>query len=1159
MEKHFCPYCMCAVGSGEPCPNCGLTAGAYNPLPHHLPPGTVLADRYLVGRVLGEGGFGITYIGCDLRLELKVAIKEYFPTDKVTRHAMASLTVSSYIGTAASGYEAGKERFLNEARTMARMDKQPQIVSVRDFFEANNTAYIVMEYVEGTTFKELVAQKGGRIPPDELFPMMEPLFSALTAMHERGLIHRDISPDNLMLENGALRLLDFGCARESSRGTETMTIALKHGYAPIEQYQHKGQGPWTDVYGLSATIYYCLTGKTPPQALDRLCDDELILPRKLGVPLSERQEKALLYGMGIRPRRRFQSVEELHTALYEERVPIPQPPEVEPEQGLLDEPVREFARVAPPQVEVKPGDKTIIEPLFEPTVRPDPEPAPERMDTWQPSSQSVTAEQPDASVTVETEPTQEGSQPAGLTKDGKMLAIGGVAAAVVIVAAILLAVFLPGSAGPTADPGPGSDPTPATDSPSPVGSDEPDGRTVTLTGDGGELGQQFLDAMEDDNVASIIVPANVGAFGVPGDAVTITKPVLVQEGTELDFLGKEVNVTGNGCLVIEGLLAVDSAVIVSHGGRLEVTETGILAGGGLIWFYSEEDFIFRGYLELLENQMIFGDPEELFADAMVVTSEIDLIRAQMWGRTAVIPSGERITLTKEFGQTMPVLIEEGAEVHSGENATWAIDSTLLINRGTLDGRVWTNNAKIINEGTLSPTDAFFLTEGSTLFNQTSGQVVLYTAPQFREGTYTLNLGTITGHVELLGGHMVNQGAIVNADCPGLGFDIFCGGKFVNRPYGTVDIYENFWNEGHVFNSGGTITFHDGAGFENCSFFENEGQLYLGQNNHIWNSGIVRWFAGNGYVDQPERLEHLIYDNGNGDWNDGMDIVEISTADELRAWAERGDSAATLIQNIAVEGELTVTAALEIPVGVTLTVNRLTLSGPTVRVNGTLEAREIQVLDGALLYADGRISIRNGGLLELDGGGNLIYEGNDFDLIGATLRLANGSDFYLAWAEHAEVSYVEVLSDAHFLALNSSVLNGAEVMVQGGQLLFPYGFGGGYETDLTIEGGSFRATGLELEAGSLTISGGQLLTCGSVHLGEGVTMVNHGLVDFSRYDDEHAVQVYGVIENYGTLSAAGLPVEVHGQLHNYGALYYGWGGSITGNVTGNPAEKHPDSD
>lgn len=343
MDRHFCPYCMSPVEPDAPCPVCGLTEGSYTPSHHHLPPGTVLRDRYLVGRALGEGGFGITYIGCDLRLELKVAIKEYFPTDRASRMSSLSLDVTSYAGAAGSRYESGKERFLQEARTMARMEKLSTIVSVRDFFEVNNTAYIVMEYVDGTTFKELVEQRGGRISAGELLHTIEPLFSALSAMHALGLIHRDISPENLMLEKGEVRLLDFGCARETAGGEATLTIALKHGYAPVEQYQSKGQGPWTDVYALSCTIYYCLTGRKPPQAMDRLVEDELIPPRKLGAELTEKQEQALLRGMAPTPRRRFQSVQELHTALYEgvvsfqepemEPATPPVPPTPEPERG----------------------------------------------------------------------------------------------------------------------------------------------------------------------------------------------------------------------------------------------------------------------------------------------------------------------------------------------------------------------------------------------------------------------------------------------------------------------------------------------------------------------------------------------------------------------------------------------------------------------------------------------------------------------------------------------------------------------------------------------------------------------------------------------------------------------------------------------------------
>ena len=140
MESHYCTYCMSPVEPGKPCPVCGLTEGAYTPLPHHLLPGTILLGRYLVGRVLGEGGFGITYIGYDLRLELLVAIKEFFPTDQVTRVAQASSCVTQFTGKLAESFQQGKARFLHEARTMAKMDKRPEIVSVRDFFEENETA-----------------------------------------------------------------------------------------------------------------------------------------------------------------------------------------------------------------------------------------------------------------------------------------------------------------------------------------------------------------------------------------------------------------------------------------------------------------------------------------------------------------------------------------------------------------------------------------------------------------------------------------------------------------------------------------------------------------------------------------------------------------------------------------------------------------------------------------------------------------------------------------------------------------------------------------------------------------------------------------------------------------------------------------------------------
>ncbi|MCD8006359.1 MAG: serine/threonine protein kinase [Oscillospiraceae bacterium] len=319
-ETRYCPYCMTPVNENGVCPACGLTEGSYVPAPHHLLPGTVLQDRYLIGRVLGEGGFGITYVGRDTRLGVKIAVKEYYPVGNAARNNLESITVSSSSRTTGT-YEKGKSKFLQEARTMGKLEKDPHIVSVKDYFQENNTAYIVMEYIEGTTLKELTKQRGGRIPADELFDMIKPMFGAIHHMHALGLIHRDISPDNLMLENGDIKLLDFGCAKDVTDSTQvnqqTQTLILKHGYSPFEQYQMSSyQGPWTDVYAFGASIYYCLTGNAPPRSTDRIMEDNITPPHKLGVKINDRQEDALMKALAVRPADRFKTMKEFYGALY---------------------------------------------------------------------------------------------------------------------------------------------------------------------------------------------------------------------------------------------------------------------------------------------------------------------------------------------------------------------------------------------------------------------------------------------------------------------------------------------------------------------------------------------------------------------------------------------------------------------------------------------------------------------------------------------------------------------------------------------------------------------------------------------------------------------------------------------------------------------------
>ena len=312
-----CPYCLSPVQSGAPCPACGRDWEGYQPASHHLPPGSLLQERYQLGRALGEGGFGITYLGWDTVLKRKVAVKEYFPTFLVSREVSLTLDVTCHTSGNQPTYEKGREQFLREAKTMAKLDSIPEIVQVLDHFPEHNTAYIVMEFLEGRTLKEVVAQSGP-IPADTMLALLEPVLRAMEAMHQAGVIHRDISPDNLMeLEDGTVKLMDFGCARDFQSGL-TETITLKHGFAPREQYSGRDQGPWTDVYALCATVYYCLTGKVPPRATLRGEEeqDPMIPPRQLGADLIEEQERALLRGLSPKVENRWHSAAELYAALY---------------------------------------------------------------------------------------------------------------------------------------------------------------------------------------------------------------------------------------------------------------------------------------------------------------------------------------------------------------------------------------------------------------------------------------------------------------------------------------------------------------------------------------------------------------------------------------------------------------------------------------------------------------------------------------------------------------------------------------------------------------------------------------------------------------------------------------------------------------------------
>ena len=301
--------------------------------------GTRLIGRYTIEGVLGQGGFGITYLGMDELHKKKVAIKEFFPQGIVTRNIEYEDTVTVTLVGEKDNYEKGKERFLKEAQTMAMFSKDKGIVKALDFFEINNTAYIVMEYLEGVTLKQYL-RENKRIAAEDLVELLVPLIEALDEIHSQGLIHRDISPDNIMvLPDGRIKLMDFGAARDYTEfGEKSLSIVLKPGYAPPEQYQTHGvQGPWTDIYALCATMYKCITGENPPDAIERVMDDSLKKISEFGIVIPPQEEAAIIKGMSVSAKDRYQNIkdfcEDLYGAYEERPVPENKESEVEIETG----------------------------------------------------------------------------------------------------------------------------------------------------------------------------------------------------------------------------------------------------------------------------------------------------------------------------------------------------------------------------------------------------------------------------------------------------------------------------------------------------------------------------------------------------------------------------------------------------------------------------------------------------------------------------------------------------------------------------------------------------------------------------------------------------------------------------------------------------------
>lgn len=371
MKFNRCFGCMEEI-QGYPCSHCGFDPRSVKGIEYALPMGTILAGKYLVGRVLGQGGFGITYVGWDIALERKVAIKEYYPSGQVSRNP-GSRGLTWYTSVQSQqAKQNGTQIFLKEARKMSKVDDIPNVVRVRDLFQENETAYIVMDFVEGETLKARL-EKTGPLPWEQAKGIFLPAIQAMEQVHQAGLVHRDISPDNLMLTpDGKVKILDLGAAKDLSvnNGASSMQVA-KGGFSPFEQYTQRGSsGPWTDVYAMAATVYYTLTGKLPPVATDRVVEDTISWDEPGLKVLSAQALEALQKAMVISAKNRMQSIEEPEKGLYSTAVepaptPAPQPvqearPEPQPEQEAkpAPQPTPEPAPQAQSEPKPKAGEKS---------------------------------------------------------------------------------------------------------------------------------------------------------------------------------------------------------------------------------------------------------------------------------------------------------------------------------------------------------------------------------------------------------------------------------------------------------------------------------------------------------------------------------------------------------------------------------------------------------------------------------------------------------------------------------------------------------------------------------------------------------------------------------------------------------------------------------
>lgn len=321
MASELCMNCFSVKGQYEVCPFCGYAEGTPPEQPHYLTPGTILANHFIVGTAIGFGGFGVTYKCFDTTLGVVVAVKEFYPVGLVNR-APGESQVGLLSGDKQQQYRAQLKRFLMEAQSIAQFGKAKDIVNVYDFFEANNTAYIIMEYVDGVLLKDYLDRQG-RMEPDVAMNVITPVIEAVKKIHAKGIIHRDISPDNIFISGeDSIKVFDFGAAQlnDSSEGMAGEKV-IKVGYSAPEQYRDKSrQDFYTDIYSVGAILYQMVTGIKPMESTEREFKDTLKSPAELGVELEPNVDRAIMEAMAVRPELRFQSIQQFDDALHSKRI-----------------------------------------------------------------------------------------------------------------------------------------------------------------------------------------------------------------------------------------------------------------------------------------------------------------------------------------------------------------------------------------------------------------------------------------------------------------------------------------------------------------------------------------------------------------------------------------------------------------------------------------------------------------------------------------------------------------------------------------------------------------------------------------------------------------------------------------------------------------------